>query len=323
MICTAGTTAFGEVAGLWDSLLGAREWSSVFLTSAWQQLWWEQYGGGDSDLSLLIIGPEDAPMGIAPLTRQGDTLTFVGGTDIFDYHDFIDCTPGFFEGLAYCLDEHPWRSMRLESVPGFSPTIPRLTEAFTRKGWSVDVEEEDVVPGVELPATWDEYVGGLRKKDRHELRRKLRRLESAGEYRVVRSTPESLTADVELFLDMMGESRDEKREFLQLDRQRFFRSMVERMEAAGYLRLFFLELAGGERVASVVVFDHDGRRLLYNSGYRLAHRELSTGLMLKALCIKDAIESGLTYFDFLRGPEPYKYHLGAVDRTVHRITVLR
>ena len=32
----------------------------------------------------------------------------------------------------------------------------------------------------DLPATWDEYLGTLSKKDRHELRRKLRRLESGG-----------------------------------------------------------------------------------------------------------------------------------------------
>ena len=45
--------------------------------------------------------------------------------------------------------------------------------------------------------------------------------------------------------------------------------------------------------------------------------------MLKALCIKDAIESGLIYFDMLRGPEPYKYHLGGVDGRIHRIVVTR
>ena len=44
------------------------------------------------------------------------------------------------------------------------------------------------------------------------------------------------------------------------------------------------------------------------AGYRHGYDHLATGLMLKALCIKDAIESGLTYFDLLRGAEHYKYH---------------
>ena len=45
--------------------------------------------------------------------------------------------------------------------------------------------------------------------------------------------------------------------------------------------------------------------------------------MLKALCIRDAIERGLTYFDLLRGDEPYKYHLGAAELAIHRIVVTR
>ena len=45
--------------------------------------------------------------------------------------------------------------------------------------------------------------------------------------------------------------------------------------------------------------------------------------MLNALCIKDAIERGMTYFDFLRGPEPYKYHLGGRDIGLHRLIVRR
>jgi CelD/BcsL family acetyltransferase involved in cellulose biosynthesis len=184
------------------------------------------------------------------------------------------------------------------------------------------VLQEDVVPGLSLPATWDDYLALLSKRDRHELRRKLRRLAQAGEYRLVRSTPETLKVDVDQFLEMMQESRDEKRHFLVPDREAFFRSVVARMDQEGSLRLFFLELAG-QRVAAVVCFDYGGRRLLYNSGYRLSYNHYSVGLMLKALCLQQAIEEGLTYFDFLRGPEPYKYDLGAQDVALFRILVRR
>jgi CelD/BcsL family acetyltransferase involved in cellulose biosynthesis len=91
---------------------------------------------------------------------------------------------------------------------------------------------------------------------------------------------------------------------------------------AGYLRLQFLEI-DGEKLSTTMSFDYDGRRLLYNSGYRVEHGSLAVGLMLKALCVKDAIERGLTYFDFLRGPEPYKYHLGGQNIGLHRIVVRR
>lgn len=132
----------------------------------------------------------------------------------------------------------------------------------------------------------------------------------------------TLARDIDAFLDLMRESRDEKRDFMQPDREEFFRKVVHRLNDAGHLRLFSLDI-DGERTASVICFDYGGRRLLYNSGYRLSHGHLSVGLMLKALCLKDAIERGMTYFDFLRGPEPYKYHLGAKDVGLYRMAVRR
>jgi CelD/BcsL family acetyltransferase involved in cellulose biosynthesis len=246
----------------------------------------------------------------------------VGDTDLFDYHDFIDVAPGFHESLAQHLIGQHWQTFDLRSIPAFSPAATAIPEAFRAIGCEVTVEDEDVVPGVDLPATWDEFLAGLRKKDRHELRRKLRRLEAAGDVRVVETTRDTLDADFRLFHDMMAESREEKREFLQPARERFFRRVVEWALDAGYLRLLFLEL-NGEKLATTMSFDYDGRRLLYNSGYRVEQGPLAVGLMLKALSIRDAIGRGLSYFDFLRGPEPYKYDLGGRDVGLHRIVVRR
>jgi CelD/BcsL family acetyltransferase involved in cellulose biosynthesis len=322
LTCTAAQTGFAEATGLWRRLLEGMDWSSVFLTPEWQEMWWEQFGGDGWELRLLTVGPSSSPLGIAPMALQGDTLAFLGDTDLFDYHDFVGSTPEFYKALVECLGEEPWRTLDLRSVPQLSPTLTHLVDLYRAKGYSVSVDEEDVVPGLALPKTWDEYLAGLRKKDRHELRRKLRRLEAAGDVRLVLSDGSALDEDVDTFLDLMRESREEKRDFMQPEREAFFRRIVRRLHELGHLRLFFLDI-DGERTASVICFDHDGRRLLYNSGYRLAHRALSTGLMLKALCLKDAIEQGLHYFDFLRGPEPYKYHLGAQDVLLYHVLVRR
>jgi CelD/BcsL family acetyltransferase involved in cellulose biosynthesis len=318
---SASATEFDANRVLWHDLLGRRSWSSIFLTPEWQGLWYDQFGV-DEELRLLTIGPADAPLGLAPLMLSGDTLTFVGDTDLFDYHEFIDIAPGFHEALIASIDPLPWKTLDLRSLPAFSPTLEALPSAYRALGYDVTIEDEDVVPGTDLPATWDEFVGGLRKKDRHELRRKMRRLESAGEIQVVESTRETLEADFSLFHELMAESREEKRDFMLPEREAFFRRIVDWSFDAGFLRLMFLEL-DGERVATTMSFDYDGRRLLYNSGYRLEHGPLAVGLMLNALCIKDAIERGLTYFDFLRGPEPYKYHLGGLDIGLHRLIVRR
>jgi CelD/BcsL family acetyltransferase involved in cellulose biosynthesis len=307
---------------LWHQLLERRSWSSIFLTPEWQGIWWSRFGNGNARLRLLTIGPEESPLGLAPMALDGDTLSFVGDTDLFDYHDFIDVEPGFHAAFIERVADEPWKTMDLRSLPAFSPAMRALPDAYRALGYTVTIEDEDVVPGVDLPATWDEFLSVLRKKDRHELRRKMRRLESAGELHLVETTKETLGQDFELFHELMAESREEKRDFMLPEREEFFRDIIEWSFDAGFLRLIFLEL-DGERVATTMSFDYGGRRLLYNSGYRLEHAPLAVGLMLNALCIKDAIERGLIYFDFLRGPEPYKYHLGGQDVGLHRIIINR
>jgi CelD/BcsL family acetyltransferase involved in cellulose biosynthesis len=307
---------------LWHQLLERRSWSSIFLTPEWQGIWWSRFGNGNARLRLLTIGPEESPLGLAPMALDGDTLSFVGDTDLFDYHDFIDVEPGFHAAFIERVADEPWKTMDLRSLPAFSPAMRALPDAYRALGYTVTIEDEDVVPGVDLPATWDEFLSVLRKKDRHELRRKMRRLESAGELHLVETTKETLGQDFELFHELMAESREEKRDFMLPEREEFFRDIIEWSFDAGFLRLLFLEL-NGERVATTMSFDYGGRRLLYNSGYRLEHAPLAVGLMLNALCIKDAIERGLIYFDFLRGPEPYKYHLGGQDVGLHRIIINR
>jgi len=49
---------------------------------------------------------------------------------------------------------------------------------------------------------------------------------------------------------------------------------------------------------------------LYNSAYDPEYSYLSVGILSKALYIKDSIQRGKKRFDFLKGSEHYKYHLG-------------
>ena len=321
MTCVAETTSFAPARALWDSLLPRAAWRSVFLAPEWQEAWWDEFGG-EGELRLIAVGPPDAPLGLAPLRLRAGDLSFLGDSDLFDYHDFIAADPAFYPALFDCLEREDWRTMTLESVPEESPTLRLLPEAAVARGYGVEIEEEDVAPGVALPASWDDYLASLRKKDRHELRRKLRRLEAAGEVRVRLAEPATIDGDFAVFNEMMAESREEKREFLSPERAAFFRRMTRRMQEAGHLRLFLLEV-DGDPAAAVLAFDYDGKRLLYNSGYRRQYGDLAAGLMLKALCVKDAIAQGLAYFDLLRGGEPYKYRLGAADSRLFRIRTTR
>ena len=98
---------------------------------------------------------------------------------------------------------------------------------------------------MELPATWDDYLGTLSKKDRHELRRKLRRLDSAGgdvELKVV-TEPEEASAMLDTLFHLMRISSHHKEEFL--DRpgmEAFFREMTQTMAGGGDAALLLLDV---------------------------------------------------------------------------------
>ena len=116
-------------------------------------------------------------------------------------------------------------------------------------------------------------------------------------------------------------SRDKDR-YMTADRERFFHKIAQRMAQLGQLRLFFLETEG-KPVATSLCFDYASSRLLYNSGYDVDYGYYSVGLLLNALCLQEAIQRGIEYFDFLRGSEPYKQHLGGKPRDLYQMIVRR
>ncbi len=321
----ARVNGFQDIERQWAGLLPRCATNTPFQAPQWQRLWWEKFGAG-KELLLCAFQGEGGLCGVAPLVRAKGELSLAGDTDVYDYEDFIvpvGYEAPFYQALGDLLAKEAWTTLTVKSVPEESPTLERLPELARAQGCEAEVTKEDVVPGMALPGTWDEYVDSLEKQDRHELRRKLRRLESAGGYRYYCVDDASdLSKDMDDFFALMKASSPDKAGYLDAQHEEFFRAAAAEMRRLGYLRLSFMEM-GGERVASAISFDYAGKRFLYNSGYKPEFGYYSVGLLLKALCIRDAIDARLTYFDFMRGPEPYKYHLGGRDRTLYRIVVKR
>ena len=317
--------SFQEIRAEWESLLSVSPVNSLFLTPQWQEAWWDTFRNGQGMAGFYVRTPEGVDA-IASLARNGDTLSFVGNQDTFDYNDFM-VRPGsediFFDALFRCLDDQSRINLELFSLIESSPTLTHLPTVARSHGYQVEVEQEDVTFGLELPSTWDDYLALLTKKDRHELRRKFRRLESSVEWRWYSLTePEQVATRLDDFIKLMRQSRTDKDEYMTPDRERFFHLVTQRMAQQGLLKLFFLEVEG-QTVATSLCFDYASARLLYNSGYNPEYGYYSVGLLLNALCLREAIEQGISYFDFLRGSESYKHHLGGQQRNLYQMVVKR
>lgn len=317
--------SFHEFLPEWEELLSVSPVDSLYLTPQWQQVWWDNFGDGRK-MAGYYMRDAGALMAVASLSRQGDEVTFTGGPETFDYNDFL-IRPGyetaFFSELLRSLEADRVKRMTLYSLMETSPTLTHLPEQARSQGYRVEIIEEDVTPGLELPNSWEDYLAQLSKKDRHELRRKLRRLESVENWRWYCIDDEAgVSGRLDDFLELMRMSDLEKDKYLTEKRERFFRSMAVRTTSLGLLKLFFLEI-NGQTVATSLCFDYGSSRLLYNSGYNPDYAYYSVGLLLNALCLRDAIEQGKGYFDFLRGSEPYKYHLGGKNHNLYQMVVTK
>ena len=316
---------FTSMNDAWEEVLPLSSTNTIFVTPWWQRVWWCHFGEG-FDLCILSVSDDDGVAGVAPLMIKDGVVSFVGDKDLFDYLDFL--VPSGKEQVFYnALWDHlkglAWDTLELSSLPESSPTLEYLPTLAERSGFAVETAHEEMTPVAALPATWDEYLAGLNKKDRHELRRKLRRLESADSPRqYFYDDVDVLPQGMQDFFRLLRASSDDKLAFMTPEREKFFIDVALELAPKSQFKLYFLEV-GGVRVASCICFDYDGSYLLYNSGYDPNYSALSVGLLNKALCIRDAIEEGRDTFNFLKGSERYKYNLGAKNTAVHSLVVRR
>lgn len=321
--------SLGAVTGEWPELFAKSATQSIFLSLPWQTAWAINCCGSVDEHPVLTVREDSSGslLGIAPLNHDKDGVTFGLDYNVTDYQDILS-VPGEEEAVWGAILEHgaseDWPSIELTGVRDDSPSTQILESRASAHGWRADRSVWDVSPYVELPESWDAHVQSLSKKDRHELRRKLRRLEASGEaeYRVYDKDNDELPEALDDFVSLMGKSSEAKSDFLTPERRSFLETLTRTMADAESLQLAFLDV-GGKPVSATMSFLEGDRLLLYNSGYDPEYRHLSVGLLLKAYGLRGAIEQGLREYDFLRGNEPYKYDLGGNDRVLYRWQLAR
>lgn len=318
----------------WGLLLEASFANLPFLRFEFLRAWWQGRGGGeweDGELRLVTAREGGQLQAIAPLflARRGDrsSLMLLGSIEIADYLDLIATPrslPAFCRELLASLvsDGHrDWEQLDLCNLRADSPAREQLVLAAREHGWTVQQEEMQTCPVICLPSSWEGYLEGLEKKQRHEVRRKLRRAEGgdvAFRWYVVDSD-RSLEQETEAFLNLMA-ANERKAAFLSPAMRSQFRAIVRAAWQGRWLQLAFLE-ADGEKAAGFLNFDYQGRIWLYNSGISPRYAALSPGWILLGHLIRTAIERGYQAFDFMRGNESYKYQWGGLSQPIYRLVL--
>lgn len=332
------TEELKNMAGEWNALLNDCAIHVPFLRNEYILNWWDTMGGGEwKQGELCIVTARNAHgglAGIAPLfltknRSQIPSLMLLGSIEISDYLDIIvkpadtsDFISGLLEYLA-SIQQFEWKVLDLYNIMENSPILPALKLACTRMGWKLKVEQLQPAPYIPLPGDWETYLASIDKKQRHEIRRKIRRAETnnppARWYIVTEQA--NLEMEMEAFLQMMAQDAN-KATFLSEAMRLQMHTMAQTAFSNGWLHLSFLEF-GDEKAAGYLSFDFGGHLWIYNSGIQPDFAPLSPGWVLLGYLIEWAIGQGRIGFDFMRGDELYKYRFGAVDRFVVRALITR
>jgi CelD/BcsL family acetyltransferase involved in cellulose biosynthesis len=313
----------------WNDLLPTSSTNQIFLTFQWQRTWWNAYQPGEL---FIIAGRNEigALVGLAPWFIEANTriMRGIGCVDVTDYLDVLAPAADrevFLAAVADLLVEHTadFTTLDLCNIPHDSATLELLPRFLTDRGFSLQIKQQEVCPIIELPADFEGYLAQLDKKQRHECRRKLRRIEENQvdkvEWYMVNRTHD-LDAEIDKFLDLMRASHPEKALFLTNEQHlTFFRTMVHQVARCGWLQLSFLTV-NDTPVSTYMNFDFNNRILVYNSGLLPeGYSQFSPGIVLLLYNIQHAINLRRPVFDFLRGNEEYKYRMGGKDRPVMNI----
>ncbi|HEY3067780.1 MAG TPA: GNAT family N-acetyltransferase [Methylomirabilota bacterium] len=309
----------------WTALHASARVRAPFLSWTWQVEWVRAFAEGRR-LDVRRVEDEHGELtAVLPLyeARPG-VLQLIGGTDVSDYLDLLARAGREEAAWAALLDARPPHDgvWDFHAVPQESPTVGVLPALATRSGLTAAVAVEDRCPVLALPASWEAYRASLPGKHRHELARKMRRLEreAPGARAVSCRRPDEIAARLGDFLALHRASRVGKARFMDERMETFFRRATAALATEGAVGLWFLDTATGP-AAAFITLEWDETVGLYNSGFDPARAALSPGLVLLARLIEDAIARGKRRFDFLRGEERYKYEFGPTPEAVCTVTV--
>lgn len=322
---------FHALEPLWYELLVNSDHQSPFMSWEWVSCWWKYFGSGQ--LHVITFQESNELVGIAPLycTREpwGIRSLRILGTGLSDYMDFL-IREGYgqtlYRTLLECvLTEDSFELISLEQVP--PNRLETLKEISRSSGFYLQIKPRGHCYGVRLPASWDEYLQGLGKKERYNIRRQSHILENRHQviFKRIHQPGEELGKAIEEFFGLMMKRLMMRERHLAVREQtllRFHQDVAERFAGRGWLNLCMLE-RNSRPIASLLTFEYARKLFYYHSGFDPEWAKYSVGTVLLAKCVEDGIERGIREFDFMRGHAAYKSKWKVDERIFYRVAIGR
>ena len=319
---------FKRIRDIWNQTLFSSDQNNPFLTHEWLSTWWECFSQGSSLEVLLFKEEAGNVLGMAPFMVQETILRFIASQEVSDYCDVVAG-----KGREQKLYESLWdyfgmippeiEKIDLMNIRSPSPMLDLSPRLVSEYGYSISCTEFEVAPLLELPNSYQDYLEGLSKKKRHELRRKLRRMGSLEGIRVEKITEtQDLRSWVDRFIALHKQGSHSKAQFWEEPNMvKFFHQMAHQFSLRKWIELNVCSYK--DKILAVLIsFDYSDRVYFYNVAFDRDFAWYSPGIYLFNHCIQEAISNEKKVADFLRGREEYKYYFGAEDSKIFRLVLI-
>ena len=312
-----------------------------FLRWEWLGSWARSYGNVYRPLILLVRQGEEI-IGVAPWCIEnrisiGRTLQFMGSgkactdhlTLLVDKENQEEVCKVAAKWLAQVHERNDlpsslqWDAIEWVGIDAGDPVIDELVVAMGSEGLQVERSEGLGCYGIELPATWDEYVQRRSKSGRREIRQSMKPItEGLVELHAIQT------------IDQLNQYWDD---FVSLHQRRrhasgttgcfdhypfgdFLRLAAEELLQVGLLK-FVVATQGNRPVAAQFALADENNWYFYQSGMDPDAASLRPGMGIFCYAIRETIESGRQRFDMMRGDEPYKQRWRAELQATEEIRV--
>ena len=291
---------------------------------------------------LCVLDHHRRLLGVAPWylensAARGRILRMLGSGEVCSDYLNILCEPGQEDCVTGALAEwinkshsdharetdedyplgqayEPWDLLELSGVDSDDPVISCLVDHLTAWGNTVYSRPASNCWRIELPTSWDAYLGRVSKNRRKQIRRAERtffRSRRAKLHSVGRLAELSPAMDILITLHQnRWLAQGQPGCFASAQFEAFHREVAEHLFRAGHLQLHWLEVDGLPAAAEYHI-SGGGVLYAYQSGVNPNLLHLGPGRLITIALLRWAISAGYRAYDFLRGDEPYKASWGA------------
>lgn len=301
----------------WNDLLGKSEMPNPFLSWEWLYSWAECFLDDRRNLFIPVVYEKDKIVAIAPWyinhikkgflsTRQ---INFIGTPEAgSDYLNVLikkgkeKEVAGVLYKFLFSDAASQWDRLRLFDIPSNSLFLLHMLAKIRENGKFVAIEEASYCPIATLPGTSEEFFSRpALKRAQRRFRQDRRTLDKLDVINHLTFSEEGLEKALKDFFVLYTEKAGWPGD----DLRRLMNKVVNRGMP---VQIDFLS-AGDRYIGGLLHLRYQNTLYMYlmaiNKNY---NSKISIGNFLLALCISNAIQLGISCYDFLKGTEDYKFH---------------